>query len=95
MEMDLWRRCCRLAILDKARNTRIKEEIGIDIDIRETIEVKTLKWFSHLHRMSDARWPKYLQIYCIVWYRLNNSSLKTEPCGIPIFKARLLDIWFP
>lgn len=42
-------------ILDKVRNTRIIEEMEMDIDITETTDVEALEWFDHLNSMSDAR----------------------------------------
>ena len=58
MEMEFWRRSCQLTRMDKVRNTEIRARMGIDIDIIETIEVKRLKWYGHIQRMSEERWPK-------------------------------------
>ena len=57
-EMDFWRRCCRYTRMDRVRNIDIRNEMGIDIDLIETIEVKRLRWYGHLERMTMDRWPK-------------------------------------
>ncbi|XP_045474961.1 uncharacterized protein LOC123680887 [Harmonia axyridis] len=46
--------------MDKVRNNVIREIMGIDVDIIETIECKRLKWYGHVERMNDRRWPKRL-----------------------------------
>jgi hypothetical protein len=56
MEMNYWRRCCQLTRRDRVRNTEIRERMGIDIDVLETIECKRLKWYGHVERMNDQRW---------------------------------------
>ncbi|CAG9827936.1 unnamed protein product [Diabrotica balteata] len=56
MEMNYWRRCCQLTRRERVRNTEIRERMGIDIDI--LVECKRLKWYGHVERMNDQRWPK-------------------------------------
>lgn len=58
METDFWSRCYGKTRLDRARDEAIREEMGIGIGIIETIEVKRLKWFEYVQRMSDNRCSK-------------------------------------
>ena len=58
MEMDYWRRCCKLTKLDREKSEEIERRMEIDIDIMETIEVKKLRWYGHVQRMDVNRWPK-------------------------------------
>lgn len=58
MEMNYWRRCCRLTRLDRVRNVDIRNEMEIDLDVIETIDAKRLNWLGHLQRMRKERWPK-------------------------------------
>ena len=76
MEMDYWRRCCRLTRLDRVRNVEIRQAMGIDLDIIETIEARRLNWFGHLKRMSDERWPRK------VWEWTPPSRRKKEDLNI-------------
>lgn len=58
LEMDFWRRSCRYTRLDHIRNERIREIMGVEGTILDTIEYKQLMWYGHLQRMNDDRWPK-------------------------------------
>ncbi|XP_050497794.1 uncharacterized protein LOC126878967 [Diabrotica virgifera virgifera] len=61
MEMNYWRRCCRLTRLDRVRNEDIRRQMEIDLDIIDTIEAKRLNWYGHLQRMPENRWPKKIE----------------------------------
>lgn len=60
MEMDFWRRSCGLTLLDKVKNEEIKRKAEVSINIMDTIEVKRLKWYGHIQRMGEERWPQKL-----------------------------------
>lgn len=53
MQTVLWK-----TRLERVRNADIWEEIGIHIDVTETVEVKRLNWFGHVQRMYEHKWPK-------------------------------------
>nr|CAH7720104.1 unnamed protein product [Callosobruchus chinensis] len=58
MEMGYWRRCCKLTLLDKVRNEQIRDRMSIATTIIDTIEAKKLRWYGHVCRMENSRWPK-------------------------------------
>lgn len=58
MEINYCRRCNEKIKPDSIRNTGIKECLGIDIDIIETIEAKRLRWYGHMKRLENKRLPK-------------------------------------
>lgn len=58
LEMDYWRRSCRISRLEHVRNTRIREIVGERETILDTIDNKRLIWYGHLLRMNENRWPK-------------------------------------
>ena len=58
MEMGYWRRCCKVTLRDRVRNDEIRERMGIGLSIIDTIESKRLRWYGHLRRMGDDRWPR-------------------------------------
>lgn len=58
MEMGYWRRCCKLTLLDKVRNEHIRNRMNIATSIIDTIEAKKLRWYGHVCRMANTRWPK-------------------------------------
>lgn len=38
----------------------ILEQMGMDIDILETIECERSEWYGHVERINDQRWSKRL-----------------------------------
>lgn len=58
MEMEFWRRSCNIKRTDRIRNEEIRQRMGIATNIIDTIEGRRLKWYGHLRRMSEERWPK-------------------------------------
>lgn len=60
-EKDFWRRYCRLTIgeIEKYTNQRMNENrYRYNTKNVETTEVKVLKYFGHMNRMSDVRTSK-------------------------------------
>ena len=60
MEMSLWRRCCKLNIRDKVRNTNIRVRMKVPQPISENIERKQREWYEHLIRMEEDGIPQKL-----------------------------------
>lgn len=58
LEMDYWRRSCRISRLDHVRNETIRQMMNVQGTILDTIDRKRLIWYGHLQRMGDNRWPK-------------------------------------
>lgn len=58
VEMDYWRRSCRISRLDHVRNDTIREMMNVEGTIMDTVDKKRLTWYGHLQRMEDRRWPK-------------------------------------
>ncbi|XP_030751610.1 uncharacterized protein LOC115879104 [Sitophilus oryzae] len=58
LEMDFWRRSCRISRLEHISNQRLREIIGEKETILDAIDGKILSWYGHLQRMDDNRWPK-------------------------------------
>lgn len=59
-EMDYWRRSAGKSRLERIRNERIREVMGIKHTIVEDIKIKQLKWYGHVQRMSTERLPKQI-----------------------------------
>jgi len=57
MEMEFWRRSYCVTLMDRIRNENIKQQMGVTSDIMDTIEGRRLKWYGHLRRMPEERWP--------------------------------------
>lgn len=58
VEMDYLRRSARRSRLERIRNEQIRREMSAEETVIERIEKKSLKWFGHLLRMEETRWPK-------------------------------------
>ncbi|XP_045460891.1 uncharacterized protein LOC123671210 [Harmonia axyridis] len=58
--MDYWRRAAGRFRLERARNERIRETMGVKQTIVEEVRVKQLKWYGHVQRMTPKRLPKQL-----------------------------------
>ena len=56
-EMKVLRLIRGVTRLDKMRNTTIREQLGIE-SILYLIEVGQLRWYGHVKRMEDGRFPK-------------------------------------
>ncbi|KAJ8952322.1 hypothetical protein NQ318_017216 [Aromia moschata] len=59
-EMDYWRRAAGRSRLERIKNERIREVMGIKQTIVEEIRVKQLKWYGDVQRMTQERLPKQI-----------------------------------
>lgn len=57
-EMDFWRRSAGRSRIERIRNERIREIMGVKSNIVNDIRTKQLIWFGHVQRMPDNRIPK-------------------------------------
>ncbi|KAJ4444491.1 hypothetical protein ANN_06283 [Periplaneta americana] len=55
------KRSARVPRLDHIKNEEIRHRMDAEETVLNRIENKSLKWFGHLMRMGEDRWPK--QIY--------------------------------
>ncbi|KAK7871179.1 hypothetical protein R5R35_002418 [Gryllus longicercus] len=46
--------------MDKVKNEKIKRKAEVSFNIIDTMEVKRRKWYGHMQRMNEERWPKIL-----------------------------------
>lgn len=60
MEMDYIRRSAGISRLDRIRNEEIRRRMQAHDTAVDRLERRSLKWFGHLLRMDDQRWPKKL-----------------------------------
>lgn len=58
VEMEYWRRCCRIIRTDRIPNEEIRNRMGIQKDAVSRIEEKQLSWYGHVRRSSDNGWIK-------------------------------------
>jgi hypothetical protein len=58
--MDVLRRSARKSRLERIKNERIKEIMGVKEkpDIIDIIDRKRLQWYGHVKRMQEERLPK-------------------------------------
>ena len=57
-EMDFWRRAAGKSKLDRVRNERIQNIMGVKHRISEDIKINQLRWYGHVQRMEENRIPK-------------------------------------
>jgi hypothetical protein len=62
-EMDFWRRAARTSTIVKVRNEVIREKMRVTQIILERMENNMLKWYGHVLRMEDNRWPKRIMTW--------------------------------
>ncbi|KAK4876924.1 hypothetical protein RN001_009430 [Aquatica leii] len=60
VEMDHLRRSARKPRLEHVRNDEIRRTMEVTETIIERIEKRSLKWFGHILRMEENKWPKRL-----------------------------------
>ncbi|XP_030760716.1 uncharacterized protein LOC115885831 [Sitophilus oryzae] len=58
VEMDYLRRSARVSRLQRVRNEEIRNRTSAQETVIQRIEKRGLRWFGHLMRMEDTRWPK-------------------------------------
>ncbi|XP_073994543.1 uncharacterized protein [Rhodnius prolixus] len=63
LEMDFWRRSCGVSRLQRIPNSEIREKAKVEKTILYTIETKRLKWYGHLMRMDEDRWPRRIHSF--------------------------------
>ncbi|XP_030758599.1 uncharacterized protein LOC115884231 [Sitophilus oryzae] len=56
--MDFWRRAAGKSKLDRVRNERIQNIMGVKHRISEDIKINKLRWYAHVQRMEENRIPK-------------------------------------
>jgi hypothetical protein len=61
-EMDVLRRSARKSRLERIKNERMKEIMGVKgkSDIIDTIQKKRLQWYGHVKRIPEERIPKLI-----------------------------------
>lgn len=58
--MDYLRRSSRVSRRERITNEEIRNRMSATETVTHRIEKRSLKWFGHLLRMEDGRWPKRL-----------------------------------
>lgn len=58
VEMDYLRRSCGVSRLQRVTNTEIRRRMGVKKTVAEEIERRRLKWYGHVRRLEDQRWPR-------------------------------------
>lgn len=58
MEMDVLRGSAGKSRLDRVRNEDIRNIMGVEETITQSIERRQLVWYGHVRRMDDNRLPK-------------------------------------
>ena len=56
--MDFWRRSARISRRDKIRNGVIKQKMNGQNSIIDFIKNEQLKWYGHVKRMTEDRFPR-------------------------------------
>ena len=57
VEMDYLRRSAGISRLQRIRNHEIRR-MKVEENVIDRIEKRKVKWFGHLMRMQQQRWPK-------------------------------------
>lgn len=60
VEMDYLRRSSRTSRRERVTNVQIRNSMAATETVIDRIQKRSLKWFGHLLRMEDTRWPKRL-----------------------------------
>lgn len=58
VELDFLRRCLQITKRERWRTEEIWKEMGITSSITRNLENRTLRWYGHVERMQEHRWPK-------------------------------------
>ena len=59
-EMMCLRKIIGVSRLDKIRNTKIRQSLGLDYTVIDRVTQKRMRFFGHIKRMSQERYPKLL-----------------------------------
>ncbi|XP_066902039.1 uncharacterized protein [Halyomorpha halys] len=62
-EMDFWRRCLRIARLDRVKDEETRSRLWMAKGVPERIGRSRLQWYGHCQRMPGRRWPKRLLLW--------------------------------
>src|SRR5215510_10858815 len=83
-EMDVLRRSARKSSMEKIKNERIKEIMGVKgkPDIIDIIEKKILQWYGHIKRMPEDRITKLIMEWIPEERRKRGRSRKTWMEGV-------------
>lgn len=58
VELDYMRRCLQYTRRDRIRTERIWREMEVKESVTKRLENKALRWYGHVQRMEEGRWPK-------------------------------------
>ena len=58
VEMDYLRRGARISRIEKKTNDEVRARMNANETVIDRIERKSLKWYGHMLRMPDHRWPR-------------------------------------
>ncbi|XP_030761386.1 uncharacterized protein LOC115886399 [Sitophilus oryzae] len=58
IEMDFWRRAAGKSKLDRVRNEKNQNIMGVKHRITEDIKINQLRWYGHVQRMEESKIPK-------------------------------------
>jgi hypothetical protein len=58
VEMSLLRSAIGVTRRDRIRNENIREVCGVTVSLRQRARMGRLRWFGHMKRMNETRWPK-------------------------------------
>lgn len=58
VELDFMRRSLQYTRMDRIRTEDIWREMEVEISITRRLENKTLRWYGHVQRMNEERWPR-------------------------------------
>ena len=47
---------------DRIRNEEIRRRAGIEERLAEKVDRRVLRWFSHVKRMDEGRWPRKVKV---------------------------------
>jgi len=83
-EMDVLRRSARKSRIERTKNERIKEIMGVkgQLDIIDIIQKKRLQWYGHVKRMPEERIPKLIMEWIPLERRKSGRPRKTWMEGV-------------
>lgn len=60
--MTSLRRMCGKTLIDRVRNSSIREECGVNVGVVTRMNVNKLRWFGHVERMNEDRVTKKIHM---------------------------------
>ena len=90
-------RCLRAAVgvtkFDRVRNNRVRERAGVQWGLGERVEQANLRWYGHVMRMDESRYPRKVLESSVVGERARGRPRKTWMNGVEdAIKARGRDV---